>query len=76
MKDCSISWRTFSFIALRIGSSSRISCEPPRSSSQFDDHSMVSIGSPDSCDTGRAVGTCLESFGADRSLSYSYVHGS
>ena len=76
MNDCSISWRTFSLIALSTGSSSRISCEPPRSSSQFDDHSMVSIGSPDSCDTGRAVGTCFESFGADRSLSYSYVHGS
>ena len=32
------------------------SIDPPRSSSQFEPHSILSIGSPVSCEIGRAVG--------------------
>ena len=67
---------TWRFIWCRTGSWSRVSMEPPRSSSQFGPHSGLSMCSPVILDFARAVGIAREFAGAWSSLSYSYVHGS
>lgn len=60
MKLCSNSKRIFSPTSSRIfstiGSFGACAGAPPRLSSQFGPHSILSIGSPVSCETGRAVG--------------------
>ena len=44
---------------------------PPRLSSQLEDHEIVSMGLPSSCDTGRAVGWVFCPAGAESTFSYS-----
>ena len=78
MKACSNSIftrsATWSLIFTRTGSLGASSGPPARSSSQFADHSIF-ISLPEMSDFGRATGVCSPS-GDDRSMSYSYVHGS
>jgi hypothetical protein len=71
MKDSSIVLATWRFIRPRTGSASRVSIDPPRSSSQFGPQAIVSMASPVMRDLGRATGTLREFAGAERSLSYS-----
>ena len=57
MKVCSNSNFTLSAIFASIGSCFSVAVEPPRSSSQFDDHSIF-MSLPVSSDFGRATGVC------------------
>ena len=57
MKVCSNSNFTLSAIFFSIGSCSSVAAEPPRSSSQLDDH-VIFMSLPVSSDFGRATGVC------------------
>ncbi len=71
MNESSMVLATCRFIAFSTGSESRVSIEPPRSSSQLGPHSMVSIWRPSVDDVARATGMLRSPAGAVSSLSYS-----
>jgi hypothetical protein len=57
MKVCSNSNFTLSAMFFSIGSRCAVAVEPPRSSSQFADHSIF-MSLPEISDLGRATGVC------------------
>ena len=71
MKVSSICFFTCVFMVFSTGSSSIVAPLPPRLSSQLEDHEIVSMGLPSSCDTGRAVGWVFCPAGAESTFSYS-----
>ena len=69
MNESSMVFETRRLIWCSTGSVSSVSMEPPRSSSQFGPHSMVSMVRPVICERARAVGTARCPAGALSSLS-------